>query len=36
MDTLYWFAQSKINPKVSERASDVYAQIKLSNNATKM
>ena len=31
MDTLYWFSQSKLNPKVSERASDVYAQIKLSN-----
>ena len=25
MDTLYWFAQSKLNPKVQERASDVYA-----------
>ena len=31
MDTLYWFSQSKLNPKVSERASDVYAQIKLSS-----
>jgi len=35
MDTLYWFSQSKLNPKVSERASDVYAQIKLSNQNTK-
>ena len=36
MDTLYWFSQSKLNPRVSERASDVYAQIKLSNqNHTK-
>ena len=31
MDTLYCFSQSKFNPKVSERSSDVYAQIKLSN-----
>jgi hypothetical protein len=35
MDTLYWFSQSKLNPKVSERASDVYAQIKLTNQNTK-
>lgn len=35
MDTLYWFSQSKLNPKVSDRASDVYAQIKLSNQNTK-
>ena len=31
MDTLYWFSQSKLNPKVNERAGEVYAQIKLAN-----
>ena len=36
MDTLYWFSQSKLNPKVSERSSDVYAQIKVNNQATKI
>ncbi|CDW90985.1 UNKNOWN [Stylonychia lemnae] len=28
LDTLFWFSQSKLNPKISERAQDVYQQIK--------
>ena len=33
LDTLYWFSQSKLNPKISERASTVYQQIKLSSKS---
>ena len=25
LDTLYWLSKSKINPKISERSSEVYA-----------
>lgn len=28
LDTLYWFSQSKLNPKISERATNVYQQVK--------
>ena len=33
LDTLYHFSRSKINPKVSERATDVYSTIKTLSNA---
>jgi hypothetical protein len=33
LDTLYHFSKSKINPKISERATDVYNTIKMMSNA---
>ena len=30
LDTLFQLSKSKLNPKMSERASDVYSQIKMS------
>lgn len=34
LDTLFQFSRSKINPKISERATDVYNQLKICSQAT--